>query len=283
MNVKDFKEIVYEKEDSGIVMLTLNTPPKKNALSIFALLELYWAIDALEKDESAGAMVITGAKDPASDDPTGEAFSSGGYFDLSMFDQMPEEVKKILDQIDLTDFAQKKLTLKFVECDKPIIAAINGLAVGGGFTLPLAGADIIYMSEHAWILFPFSKLGLSPECASTYFLPKKVGIQKAKEILFFGERISADQAYELGLVNKVLPHDELIPFARKKALTLIPPKGAALSIRRTKRAINKPIIEAVRQALDIENDCLMKNFASDDFKESMNARKSKSEPVFSGK
>lgn len=283
MNIKDFREVVYEKEDSGIVMLTLNNPTQKNALSIFALLELYWAVDALEKDESAGAMIITGAKDPASNDPTGEAFSSGGYFDISMFEQMPEEVKKILDQIDMNDFAQKKLALKFVECDKPIIAAINGLAVGGGFTLPLAGADIIYMSEHAWIMLPFAKLGLSPEIASTYFLPRKVGLQKAKEILFFGDRISAAQAYELGLVNKVLPHDELIPFARKKALSLIPPKGAALAIRRTKRAINKPIIEAVRQALDIENDYLMKNFSSYDFKESMKARKAKSEPIFRGK
>ncbi len=283
MNIEDFKDIIYEKEDSGLVMLTLNNPKKRNALSVFSFLELYWAIDAMEQDETARVMVITGAKDPDSDDPADEAFSSGGYFDESVFTNMPDEKKELLDQIDATDLAQKKLTLKLVECDKPIIAAINGLVIGGGYTITLAVADLTYMSEHAWIMLNFAKVGLSPEFASTYFLPRKVGFQKAKEILFFGDRISAQEAYELGLANKVLPHDELIPFARKKALELIPPKGAALSVRRTKRAINKPVIEAVRHALDLENEYLTKSFASEDFLEAMRARKSKSEPNFKGK
>ncbi len=283
MNVEDFKEIIYEKEDSGLVMLTLNNPSKKNALSIFSFLELYWAIDAMENDETAGVMVITGAKDPDSNDPTAEAFSSGGYFDMSTFENMPDEVKAIMDQIDLTDLAQKKLTMKLVECDKPIIAAINGLAIGGGYNIPLAGADLIYMSEHAWIMLHFAKIGLSPEFASTYFLPRRVGFQRAKEIFYFGDRISARDAFDMGLVNKVLPHDELIPFARQKALELIPPKGAALSVRRIKRAINKPIIEAVSRALDLENEYLTKSFATQDFQEAMKARKKKREPNFKGK
>jgi len=283
MNVEDFKELLYEKEDSGLVMLTLNNPTKKNAFSIFSFLELYWAIDAMERDETADAMVITGAKDPDSNDPKAEAFSSGGYFDVSMFENMPDEVKAIIDRIDLTDLAQKKLTLKLVGCDKPIIAAINGLAVGGGYTIPLAGADLIYMSEYAWIMLHFSKIGLSPEFASTYFLPRRVGFQKAKEILYLGDRISAQEAFDMGLINKVLPHEELIPYARKKALELIPPKGAALSVRRTKRAINQPIIEEVRRALDLENEYLTKSFATQDFQEAMKARKTKKRPNFEGR
>ncbi len=283
MDVKDFKELLYEKENSGLVMLTLNNPTKKNALSIFSFLELYWAIDALEKDDTAGAMVITGAKDPENNDPATEAFSSGGYFDMATFARMPDDVKKIMEQIDLTDLAQKKLTLKLVGCEKPIIAAINGLAIGGGYNIPLAGADLIYMSEHAWIMLHFAKIGLSPEFACTYFLPRKVGIHKAKEILYYGDRISAQEAYELGMVNKVLPHDELVPYAREKALELIPPKGAALSVRRTKRAINRPIIEAVSQAVELENEYLTNSFATEDFQTAMKARKTNSDPVFKGK
>ena len=151
MKPQDFRDIVYAKDDAGIVTLTLNTPGRKNALSAVTFLELFYAVDHFRSDNSAHAMILTGAKDPNANDPKKEAFSSGGYFNPDAFEGLPPE---ILADIDMSDVAQKRTTMKFYECDKPVIAAINGLAIGGAFTLCLAVADQIYLSEHAWIQLP---------------------------------------------------------------------------------------------------------------------------------
>ena len=281
MNVDEFTNIIYAKDaETGIVTVTINRPEIRNALTLVVLLELYWAVDNIEKDDTVTAMIITGAKTPDSDDPTGEAFSSGGYFNLADFESLDEKTK---GEIDLTDIAQKKLCLKFWQLDKPVIAAINGLAIGGGFTVPLACADLIYVSEHAWVKLPFINIGLIPELASSYLLPRLVGFQRAKEIIFFGENLPASKLYDMGLVNKVLPHDELIPYAKKMASKLIPPQGAGLAARLAKQAFHKPLIEAITKALDIENEGLNKTIASADFWEALAARKEKREPVFKGK
>ena len=281
MNVDEFTNIIYEKDpETGIVTVTINRPEIRNALTLVVLLELYWAVDNIEKDDTVTAMIITGAKTPDSDDPTGEAFSSGGYFNLADFESLDEKTK---GEIDLTDIAQKKLCLKFWQLDKPVIAAINGLAIGGGFTVPLACADLIYVSEHAWVKLPFINIGLIPELASSYLLPRLVGFQRAKEIIFFGEKLPAPKLHDMGLANKVIPHDELIPYAKKMALKLIPPQGAGLATRLAKQAFHKPLVEAVTKALDIENEGLNKTIASADFWEALAARKEKREPVFKGK
>jgi 2-(1,2-epoxy-1,2-dihydrophenyl)acetyl-CoA isomerase len=281
MNVDEFTNIIYAKDaETGIVTVTINRPEIRNALTLVVLLELYWAVDNIENDDTVTAMIITGAKTPDSDDPTGEAFSSGGYFNLADFESLDEKTK---GEIDLTDIAQKKLCLKFWQLDKPVIAAINGLAIGGGFTIPLACADLIYVSEHAWVKLPFINIGLIPELASSYLLPRLVGFQRAKEIIFFGEKLPASKLYDMGLVNKVLPHDELIPYAKKMVLKLIPPQGAGLATRLAKQAFHKPLIEAVTKALDIENEGLNKTIASADFWEALAARKEKRDPVFKGK
>ena len=281
MKVGEFKNIIYDMDDeSGIATITINRPEIKNALTLLVLLELFWAVDTVEKDETVKAMVFTGAKSPDNDDPAGEAFSSGGYFNLAELESLDEKTKS---EIDLTDIAQKRLCLKMWQLDKPVIAAINGLAIGGGFTIPLACADLIYISEHAWVKLPFLNLGLIPELASSYLLPRLIGFQRAKEIFFFGEKLPALKLFEMGLVNKVLAHDELIGFAKQMALKLIPPQGAGLAMRLAKRALHKPLIEAVTQALDAENEGLNQTIASADFWEALAARKEKREPVFKGK
>jgi len=280
MKVADFKNINYDKDDeTGIVTVTINRPEIKNALAVMVLYELYWAVDAIETDPKAKAMILTGAKSPEDEDPANEAFSSGGYFNLADLEALDEETKS---QIDLTDIAQKKLCLKLWQLDKPVIAAINGLAIGGGFTIPLACADLIYISEHAWVKLPFISLGLIPELASSYLLPRLVGFQRAKEIFFFGEKLPASTLYDMGLVNEVVAHEELLAHAKQMALKLIPPLGAGLAARLAKKALHGPLIEAVTRALDAENEGLNQTIASADFWEAIAARKEKREPVFKG-
>ncbi len=276
-----YKYILYDKDpDSGIVQVTLNRPEIKNALGILMLLDLYRAAEAFEKDDTAYAMILTGAVPADNSDPIQEAFSSGAYLDFAELESLDEETKK---EVDLTDLAQKRLCLKLWQINKPIVAAINGLAIGGGFTIPLAVADLIYMSEYAWAKLPFARIGLVPELASSYLLPRLLGFQRAKEVMFFGERLSATKLHELGLINRVFPHEDLLPATRKETCRLIPPQGAGLAVCMAKEILHKPMIEAVSRALDLENDGLNKAFGTSDFMEALNARIERREPSFRGR
>ena len=280
MKTEEFKEILYEKDELGIVTLTLNVPGRKNAMSRYTFYELWWAIDALEKDDTAYVMIMTGAKDPDISDPAKEAFSSGGYFHPSAMAGVSEEIKA---QIDNTDIAQAKLTLKMFKCEKPIIFALNGLAIGAGFTMMLAGSDLVYASEHAWATIPFINLGIVPELASTYLLPRLVGLHRAKEIMYFAERMTAQTLHEMGLVNKVLPHDQLMPYVREIAAKLAPPKGAPVALRLTKRALHEPLVKAIETALAKENEGLNMAYKTADMAEAMAAMRDKRKPSFTGK
>jgi 2-(1,2-epoxy-1,2-dihydrophenyl)acetyl-CoA isomerase len=281
MKPSEFTDLLYEKEEAtGIVTVTMNTPKRKNAQSLYTFVELWWAADVFVKDESAHAMIITGARDPDNPDPKREAFSSGGYFNPDAYEGKDPEV---MDQIDFADIAQKRLVEKFWYVDKPVIAAINGLAIGGGFTLALGCCDLIYMSEHAWIRFPFVRLGIIPELASSFLLPRLIGLQRTKELFYFGEDISARHAFEMGLVNRVLPHEELLAYARKQALRLIPPKGAGMAVRLTKQALHRQLAPRVQRALDEENIGLDRGLKSADFMEALTARIEKRKPEFQGK
>ncbi|TFF99679.1 MAG: enoyl-CoA hydratase/isomerase family protein, partial [Promethearchaeota archaeon] len=227
MRSEDFKQIKYEKEENGILTVTLNWPERKNALSPLGLLELIYAVEHAEKDSDVKVMILTGCEEAG-------AFSSGGYFSHEMLKEIPEEYRK---EINLRDMASKKLCLKYWDFSKPIIAAINGLAVGGGFTFPVICADLVYMAEEAWWALFFVKRAVMPDFATTVLLPLFIGINKAKELFYFGDRMTAHDAERLGLVNKVLPKDELMPFVREQAFKLIPPKGPSLSIKLMKKTI----------------------------------------------
>jgi enoyl-CoA hydratase/carnithine racemase len=278
MDITDFSDICYELDSDGIVTVRMNTPKRKNAMSGLTALELYWAARHFQGDNNALAMILTGAPDPDSD-ATKQAFSSGGYFVPGIYDDLPQE---ILAQIDMADIAMKRTVLEFFQCDKPVLAAVNGLAIGGGFTLPLAVADQIYLSEHAWARLPFASLGISAELGSTYMLPRLLGMQKAKELLFYPDKIEAQELLELGIANAVIHHDELLSFTRQKALQLIPPRGAGASIRGMKRIVNIQRLEELTRALDLENEVLGELFNSEDFAEGLKARMEKRAPVFKG-
>ncbi|MFX0057000.1 MAG: enoyl-CoA hydratase/isomerase family protein [Candidatus Heimdallarchaeota archaeon] len=271
MNIEDIQDVIYEKEENGICTATLNIPERKNAMSFVTFLELITILDDMERDKTTKVLIITGK---------GESFSSGGYFNMNLLTKVDQE---IINEIDLQDIAQKRLSMRFWNFTKPVIAAINGLAVGAGFTMPLIGADLIYMSDNAWIGFYFVKRAVIAEFASHFILPMYVGFQKAKELTYFGEKINAQKAYELGLVNKVLPREELIPFAREQALRLIPPKGPSLSIKLMKKTMHNYYKEIFSNILDLENKGLRDLLKTHDFRESLKALGQKRDPTFKGK
>ena len=275
MNIEDFEDIIYKKEENGICTITFNRPERRNALSFVTFLEIQTVLDDMEKDKNARVLIMTGS-------PEGRAFSSGGYFNMKMVTEIPKDIMK---DIDLKDIAQKKICMKFWNFKKPVIAAINGLALGAGFTMPLACADLIYMADdpETYLGLIFVKRAIIPEFGLSFLLPFYVGFQKAKELLYFGDKIHAKEAEKLGLINKALPPEELLPFVRKQAERLIPPKGPSLSLKLMKKTMHEYFREIISSTLDKENEALQAAFKTHDMRESTKALMQKREPIFKGK
>jgi len=271
MKIEDFTDIIYEKEENGICTLTLNRPERKNSLSKITFLEIETALSDMEEDKNARVLIITGCKEA-------KAFSAGGYF--GPFPHISQEVKK---ELDFSDITEKRLCMKLWDFSKPIIAAINGLAVGAGIAIPLTGADLIYLSEDAWLAFVFIKRAVLPEHALSFLLPFYIGFQKAKEFLYTGDRISAQEAERLGLVNKVLPSEELMPYTRAQALRLIPPNGPSLSIKLMKKTMHDYFRDIILRTSKLENEGDKSVMKTHDFRESTRSFIEKRDPKFKGK
>lgn len=273
MKTDEFQQILYEKEDNGLLTITLNWPERKNALSPLGLLELWHAVDHAEKDDDVKVMILTGCEE-------GGAFSSGGYFSEVMMESVPAELK---EEINLQDMASKRLCLKFWDFSKPVLSAINGLAVGGGFTLPVICSDLVYMAEDAWWALYFVKRAVIPDFATTVLLPLYIGMNRAKELFYLGNKKTAQDAKELGLVNDVLPKKALMPFVRKQALRLVPPKGPSLSIKLIKQTMHGYFRDIISKQMDEENEAWEVALKSADFEESMKALKERRDSNFIGK
>ena len=273
MDIEDLSEVIYEKEENGICTLTFNIPKRRNAMSVVTFLEINTVLDDMEKDENARVLILTGCKEA-------NAFSSGGYFNMKYMTSIPPE---IMSQVDLMDMAQKRTCMKFWNFNKPVIAAINGLAVGIGITMPLIGADLIYMAEDAWLGFYFVKRAVVAEFSSSFVLPFLVGFHKAKELMYFGDKVFAHEAEKLGLVNKVLPSDELIPYVRKQALRLVPPNSPSLSLSKMKKIMHSHFKEIASKTLDLENQGLRELFKTRDFRAATKSLITKKDPIFKGK
>jgi len=273
MNVEDFKDIIYKKEENGILTLTINRPERKNAMSAITFLEIRTALDAAAEDDEIKVVILTGCEEA-------NAYSSGVYFSPKMFKEMDPEIMK---ELDLNDRSEMGTCRKIFNFPKPLIAVINGLAIGAAFTMSLVGADLIYMADDAYIGFYFVNRALHAEMSSTFLLPFYVGFQRAKEIIFFGEKISPQEALDLRLVNKVLPREELMPFAREQALKLIAPKAPGMAIKMMKKSLQDFFREDIFNITDLENDHMGKLFKTKDFRISLNSLATKKEPVYKGR
>ncbi len=222
-----FETITYEVSEQ-ILTITLNRPDKLNAFNATMMRELIEAFDAADADDDVRAIIVTGA---------GRAFCAGA--DLSSgadtFDRDARRgpVKRLPDgRVDYSDPQARdgggQVTLRIFKCLKPVISAVNGPAVGIGATMQLA-MDIRIASENARFGFVFSQRGIVPEAASSWFLPRIVGISQALEWCFTGRVFPAQEALAGGLVSRVVPPDELLPAARALARE-IATKTSAVSV-----------------------------------------------------
>ena len=222
-----YETILYEVAEQ-ILTITLNRPEKLNAFNATMQRELIAAFDAADKDDDVRAIIVTGA---------GRAFCAGA--DLSSgadtFDRDARRgaIRRLADgRVDYSDPNVRdgggQVTLRIFKCLKPVIAAVNGPAVGIGVTMQLA-MDIRIASEAARFGFVFSQRGIVPEAASSWFLPRIVGISQALEWCYTGRVFPAQEALAGRLVSKVVPGDELLPTARAVARE-IASKTAPVSI-----------------------------------------------------
>lgn len=258
-----YENIIYGVGE-GIATITFNRPKALNALNAELLKELAAALDAIAADEDIRVLVLTGAGQ--------KAFVAGADItELATFNPLQAKM-----------FARRgQGTIgKLQALDIPVIAAVNGYALGGGSELALA-CDFIYASENAMFGLPEISLGIIPGFGGTQRLPRLVGINKAKEMIFTGKMVPAAEAAEIGLVNKVCAPEVLMEEVLKTAKA-IAAKGK-VALRAAKQAINNGINADLTTGCGIELDAFALCMASEDAREGTAAFLEKRKPVFKGR
>ncbi len=232
----DEPRVVQALDEEGVLALTLNRPRRKNAFDEPQWDALADALDQARQDPQVAVAVLTGA---------GGNFSSG--VDLNSF--AGERPPPRADGKPSAFFACVDAVFAF---DKPLLAAVQGVAVGGGCTLAIA-ADITYVGESVRMRLPFANLGLVPEIASSYTLQSTIGRQRANELMFTTEWIDAPRALEMGMAARCLPDEELLPATLAKAREIAQwPVSALVGIKRTLQVAHRAGIAAAREIEDAE-------------------------------
>lgn len=228
-----YATLLYEVAD-GVATVTLNRPDVRNAFNDQMAEDLQAALKAAERDAAVRCLVLTGV---------GAGFSAGQ--DLGAIRARGESVS-FREHLQNT---YHPIVSKLASIEKPVVAAVNGAAAGAGFGIALA-CDFRYASDKAKFLMAFSGIGLAPDSGTSFFLPRLVGLGRALELAYTNQVVDAPTALSLGLVNKVLPPDQLLPMTLELArkLAQAPTKGLGL----TKRAMNFALTATLPEVLDYE-------------------------------
>lgn len=263
-----YQNIIVEREDR-LYIVTINRPEVMNALNPDTHAEMARAFDEYEQDPGLWVAILTGSGEAA--------FCAGG--DISaMVDARTKDDYKVPAS------GYGGLTNRF-SCDKPIIAAVNGLALGGGFELALA-SDIVIASESAMFGLPEPKIGTAAVASGMHRLVREIGLKAAMGLLLTGEFIDAQKAHSIGVVNEVVPADQVVTVARDYARRIL--KCAPLAIRATKQAALQGLRYAsVQEAMQVQQDKgfdgIEEMFHSEDISEGLNAFMEKRKPQWLGR
>jgi enoyl-CoA hydratase/carnithine racemase len=259
-------ETIIVERDDGVVTVTLNRPERKNAGNGLMWQELYATFSEVARRREDRVVVVTGA---------GGAFCSGADIaDPRGVSGDPEDPHIVRMRF----FGQVMLALH--KLPKPTIAKIRGIAAGAGMSLAL-GCDLTVASDNARFSEIFARRGLSVDGGSSWLLPRLVGVHKAKEIAYFADTLSAQEADGYGLLNRVVPDDELDAFVDTWARRLA--QGPPLALSMTKTLLDNSMSVTMAQALEDEARCQTINFYSADTGEAMRAFAEKREPRFHGR
>ncbi|HWP98088.1 MAG TPA: enoyl-CoA hydratase-related protein [Syntrophomonadaceae bacterium] len=257
-----FENLLLSREE-GIAVITINRPKSLNALNKATLAELSQALDSVDMDREVKAVILTGAGE--------KSFVAGG--DIPYMQDMDSMRAR-----EFVLFGQKVLR-KLEYLPKPVIAAINGFCLGGGCELALA-CDFRIASQKAKFGQPEVKLGVIPGLGGTQRLPRMVGTGMAKQLLYTGDIISAQEALRIGLINEVVPANELISHVLGIASRII--SGGLLAVSLCKFAVNEGLQTDMDRAMTIEADIFGLSFSTFDQKEGMKAFAEKRAPHFHG-
>lgn len=262
----EFKDLILEKKDE-VATITLNRPERLNALGAQTTFEFIDACEDAIRDPNIRVIVLTGA---------GEAFCAGGdYKDIFR----PGFEKTALQWRHRMRTGSNRLVTLLSGSEKPIIASVNGIAVGGGCTIAMA-CDIRIASERARFGLVFSKIGATPEFGCSYLLPRLVGLGKALELLFTADIIDAREAERIGLVNKVVTHEKLKDATKEFVEKLLEKPPAALGI--AKSLLYRSLSADMLSQLELEAFAISTAFKTEEHQEAVKAFLEKRKPKFRG-
>ena len=256
-----FETILLDKAD-GIARVTLNLPEKRNPLDLVMREELKDVFLGFQSDPEVRTVVITGA---------GKAFCAGG--DISTMKNVTAPAGR--DRLKNIQILVKAM----VDLEKPIIAAVNGTAAGAGFHIALA-CDIIIASQNAKFAESFVKIGLIPDMGGFFLLPSRIGLHRAKELMLTGRMFDAKEAFEMGLLNKIVPPEDLEKEVMELARSFA--QGPARAYAMIKSGLNR-MPNSLSAMMEIEANMQAICFETVDFKEGMQAFLEKRTPKFTGK
>ncbi len=257
--------------DDGVAVLTMNRPARRNALSDAMLSALGRLLAAVELDDDVGCVVLAGA---------GGAFCAGGDV-KAMAQRHAEGARRSVDEvIHRQRLSQRATSGRLWSMPKPTIAAISGAAAGAGLSLALA-CDLRYAVEGAVLTTAFARVAFAGDYGGTWFLTRLVGSAKAKELYYFSERLDADDAHRLGIVNAVFPaagfEDAVMERARRLA------SGPRVAYRYMKENLNRAVSGELGECLDLEVTHHVHTGLTEDHREAAQAFVDKREPRFTGR
>lgn len=256
---------ITTKIENNIATLTLNRPEVFNSFNKEMAFLLQEQLDACKEDAGVRAIVITGS---------GRAFCAGQDIGEITNPEQHPGFKQILDD------HYNPIIARIRNMEKPIIAAVNGVAAGAGANIALA-CDVVVASENAAFIQAFSKIGLIPDSAGTFFLPRLIGFQKASALMMLGDKVTAVEAEKLGMVYKVFSSEEFEASVQQLAMTLanLPTKALGL----TKLLLNQSMTNDLTAQLALESKLQIESAESEDYAEGVAAFVEKRKPVFKGK
>lgn len=256
-------ELIYTREDR-VARIVMNRPAQMNSMSHSLLQGIWDAFGEAASDDSVRCVVLTG---------TGEAFSAGG--DMGVLKEWSQSSATIVYRHMK---AVGEVVLRVFSFPKPLITAVNGVAVGGGCSLALCG-DVILASDRARFGMVFSRHNLSPDMGASFILPRLVGVLRAKELIYSGRIISAEEAFSYGMVSQVVPHDQLESVAMERAREMS--TWATQAICLGKALIYRSMAGAdMAELLEMEAQAQAILFNSEDTREAIKAFLEKRKPVF---